>query len=155
MHRRLRIFSAILFLTHATTLYADEMDEFQQAQRSAHHWLDRVDKANYDLSWQEAAEPLKKAVTSDQWKASIAKVRAPLGKMISRQPILVKYTQTLPNAPTGEYVVVQYETRFSNQQTAVETVTPRREQDGQWRVSGYFIKDIRKQKATKVDHEAM
>jgi len=66
--------------------------------------------------------------------------REPLGKMISRRPKSATYTRTLPGAPDGEYVVVQYETSFEHKQSAIETVTPLLDHDGNWRVSGYFIK---------------
>jgi hypothetical protein len=46
----------------------------------------------------------------------------------------------MPGAPDGEYITFRYATRFANKRTAVETVTPMRDIDGQWRVSGYFIR---------------
>lgn len=53
------------------------------------------------------------------------------------------YMTSLPGAPDGEYVVVQFETSFTNKKAAAETVTPMLENDGQWRVSGYYIKEQR------------
>jgi hypothetical protein len=50
------------------------------------------------------------------------------------------YTNTLPGAPDGEYVVIQYETSFENKKSAIETITPMLDEDGRWRVSGYYIK---------------
>jgi hypothetical protein len=46
----------------------------------------------------------------------------------------------LPGAPDGEYVVFQFDTQFEHKRAAVETVTPMRDPDGSWRVSGYFIR---------------
>ena len=46
----------------------------------------------------------------------------------------------LPGAPDGEYVVFQFDTQFERKRAAVETVTPMRDPDGSWRVSGYFIR---------------
>lgn len=46
----------------------------------------------------------------------------------------------LPGAPDGEYAVIQFETSFANKKSAIETVTPMKDPDGKWRVSGYFIK---------------
>jgi hypothetical protein len=46
----------------------------------------------------------------------------------------------LPGAPDGQYVVIQFETSFENKHNAVETVTPMLEPNGQWRVSGYYIR---------------
>jgi hypothetical protein len=51
-----------------------------------------------------------------------------------------QFTRTLPGAPDGDYVVIQYRTRFEHKAAAVETVPPMRDADGQWRVSGYFIR---------------
>jgi hypothetical protein len=49
------------------------------------------------------------------------------------------YTKTLPGAPAGEYVVIQYDSNFEHQQAAMETLVPTLDGDGQWRGSGYFI----------------
>jgi hypothetical protein len=37
-------------------------------------------------------------------------------------------------------VVIQFDTRFENRPLSMETVTPMREKDGSWKVSGYFIR---------------
>ena len=67
-------------------------------------------------------------------------VRDPLGKVTTRKLKSATYTKSLPGAPDGEYVVIQYESSFEHKQSAVETVTPMLDKDGKWRVSGYFIK---------------
>jgi predicted SnoaL-like aldol condensation-catalyzing enzyme len=67
-------------------------------------------------------------------------VRNPLGRMVSRELISKTYSQSLPGAPDGEYVVIQFATSFENKKSAIETVTPMLDSDGEWRVSGYFIK---------------
>ena len=66
--------------------------------------------------------------------------RDPLGKTTSRKLKSASYTKTLPGAPDGDYVVIQYETSFENKQSSIETVTPMLDKDGKWRVSGYYIK---------------
>lgn len=60
--------------------------------------------------------------------------------MQSRKLKSATYTKTLPGAPDGEYVVIQYDSSFVNKKSAVETVTPMLDKDGKWRVSGYFIR---------------
>jgi hypothetical protein len=49
------------------------------------------------------------------------------------------YATSLPGAPDGEYVVIRYDTTFENKRASVETVTPMRDVDGTWRVSGYYV----------------
>jgi hypothetical protein len=63
-----------------------------------------------------------------------------LGALKSRVIQSSTFTHTLPGAPDGDYVVIKYATQFENQASAVETVTPLREKDGSWHVSGYFVK---------------
>jgi hypothetical protein len=51
-----------------------------------------------------------------------------------------RYTRSLPGVPDGEYVVIQYEAHFEHKDGAIETVTPRLEKDGSWKVTGYFVR---------------
>jgi hypothetical protein len=110
------------------------------AVAAAEQWLLLVDAGKYEESWKEAAEYFKNAVSQDTWHQSLQAVRNPLGKLISRKVKTQVYETSLPGAPDGEYVVIQFETSFKNKKAAVETVTPMMDKDGVWRVSGYYIK---------------
>jgi hypothetical protein len=110
------------------------------AQQSAGNWLGLVDSGKYPDSWQGAASMFKATVSKEQWQGMMHASRDPLGKMLSRKLKSATYTKTLPGAPDGEYVVIQYDSSFEHKQSAVETVTPLLDKDGRWRVSGYYIK---------------
>lgn len=112
----------------------------QLAQTSAEAWLALTDAGKYPESWQQAAALFKAAVTQEQWVNALNNVRTPLGKVISRKLKSATYTTSLPGGPSGEYVVIQFNTSFANRKDAVETITPTLDKDGQWRVSGYYIK---------------
>ena len=114
--------------------------QVEQAVDAAEKWLKLVDDGDYGKSWDEAAGYFKKAVSKDQWQSSLAAVRVPLGKVISRKVKSKRYTKRLPGAPDGEYVVIEFDTSFENKSSAIETVTPMLDKDGLWRVSGYYIK---------------
>ena len=103
-------------------------------------WLALIDAGRYDESWQETAQLFKAAVTKQQWRTSMVAYRKPLGKLISRTLKTKTYATSLPGAPDGDYVVIQYTTIFENKKSAIETITPMLDGDGQWRVSGYYIK---------------
>ncbi|MCX6875257.1 MAG: DUF4019 domain-containing protein [Verrucomicrobia bacterium] len=111
-----------------------------EAQKAAEQWLALVDAGKFADSWDTAAAYFKAAVTKEQWETSLVAVRKPLGDLVSRKLKSAKYSKTLPGAPDGEYVVLQFDTAFSNKKSAVETITPLLDKDGKWRVSGYFIK---------------
>ncbi len=103
-------------------------------------WLAVVDAEQYDESWEQACAFFKGVVPKDQWVGQISGVRGPLGSVLSREVASAAYTTKLPGAPDGEYVVIEYRTKFQNKATAIETVTPMRDPDGVYRVSGYYVR---------------
>lgn len=110
------------------------------ARRSAESWLALVDAGHYGQSWDQAASLFKQRVSKQQWETAVRKVRQPLGRVKSRELMGSQYLTQLPGVPDGEYVVIQYKTSFEHKKSAVETITPMRDTDGKWRVSGYFIR---------------
>ena len=133
------LLSCLSLVVCSQTLLADEAAE-KAAQAAAEEWLALVDQGQYVESWGTAASYFKNAVPEKQWVQSMQGARQPLGKMISRRLKSATFTTSLPGVPDGQYVVIQYATSFENKASAVETVTPMRDPDKQWRVSGYFIK---------------
>jgi Protein of unknown function (DUF4019) len=131
--------SMLVFLCFSGLALAEEKPE-PVAQQSSDAWLALNDSGKYDDAYQEAAQYFKNAVTKDQWQSSMHASRDPLGKVLSRKVKSATYAKTLPGAPDGDYVVIQYDSSFEHKQSAVETVTPMLDKDGKWRVSGYYIK---------------
>jgi hypothetical protein len=82
----------------------------------------------------------KDRVSVDEWEQQVSGVRESLGELVSRKFKSAEYVTTLPGAPDGKYVVLQYDSSFAHKKAAIETVTPMMDKDGQWRVSGYYIK---------------
>ena len=121
-----------------TLAFADEQTD--QGVAAAKAWLGLVDAKQYKESWVEAAPFFKEKVKEEDWAKMVSAVRGPLGDMKTRELIGAQYMTTLPGAPAGEYVVMQFKTAFQNKADAVETVTPMKDDKGVWRVSGYFIK---------------
>ena len=115
-------------------------DAKKKAVASANEWLGLIDKNQYFESWQTAAAFFKNALTAEQWRQSLEGVRRPLGKVMQRTVKSAQSVNSLPGAPDGSYVVIQYETSFEDKRSAVETVTPMLDKDGRWRVSGYYIR---------------
>jgi hypothetical protein len=112
----------------------------KKAKEAASQWLSLVDAADYATSWDQAAPAFQRAVSKAQWTQMLQVNRAPLGKLLSRSVKSAVYRTSLPGAPDGQYVVIQYETSFEHKKSAIETVTPSQGDDGKWRVSGYFIR---------------
>ena len=110
------------------------------ATKAATAWLKLIDGGDYAASWNTASSYFKEHVTEDQWTQKVGPVRASLGTVVSRKVKSARYLTTLPGAPDGQYVVIQYQSSFGHKKSAIKTVTPMLDGDGQWRVSGYYIR---------------
>jgi hypothetical protein len=110
------------------------------AQVAARSWLSLIDQSRYGESWDSAASFFRTAVTKAAWEDAVQKARSPLEPVGARKLLGASFQTKLPNAPPGEYVVLQYQTKAGGEKTVVEIVTPMKEKDGSWRVSGYYIR---------------
>jgi hypothetical protein len=114
--------------------------EAQAAVEAATEWLALIDSGKYVESWQESSKIFQNAVSKSTWEGQLNTVRVPLGKLIGREVKSTQYSTTLPGAPDGEYVVITFKTVFEKKKSAIETVTPMKDESGIWRVSGYYIR---------------
>ncbi len=109
------------------------------ALEAARAWLAVVDGENYDESWQRSAGYFRSLIGKAEWRQAMEGVRRPLGALRSRHLKNKTYATQLPGVPDGEYVVIQFDSVFEHKKTTVETVTPMLDDDGTWRVAGYYI----------------
>jgi hypothetical protein len=128
-----------LALFSQTPAFADAGSE-KKAVAAADSWLKLIDSGKFAESWDTASDLFKSAGEKEQWAKTVGAVRGPLDKVLQRKLKSKQFMTSLPGAPDGKYVVIQYDTSFENKKAAVETVTPMLDKDGKWRVSGYYIK---------------
>ena len=140
--RAILLGSFVVLLLSVVTAAARASDQaaVDDATKAADRWLKLVDAGDYKQSWETASSLFKNAVIADQWAQQVGSARKPLGALASRKLKSAQYATSLPGAPDGKYVVILYDSVFQNNSDAVETVTPMLDKDGQWRVSGYFIR---------------
>ncbi|MBO9678121.1 MAG: DUF4019 domain-containing protein [Acidovorax sp.] len=119
--------------------FAQQAQDVAQAERAAEQWLHQADEGQYGAAWDASAPVLHATVPRAQWLSTMEAVRTPLGAVRQRVRRSATFMREMPGVPDGEYVVIQYETVFENKAKSVETITPLRDKDGKWRVSGYFI----------------
>ncbi|MGH7942073.1 MAG: DUF4019 domain-containing protein [Limisphaerales bacterium] len=112
----------------------------KEAVEAAQKWLEGIDAGQYAQSWQDASAAFQTAVSEQIWASELSADRKPLGGLESRKLASSRYATQLPDAPDGQYVVMQFDTSFANKKSAVETVTFMLDKDGQWKSSGYFIR---------------
>ena len=112
----------------------------EDAQKTAEHWLALLDAGKYVQSWNETAPSFQRTIPKDQWAMNGKRIRESFGAVVSRKLSGAQYTKSVPGAPPGEYVILKFDSSFSNKRAAVETVTPILDKDGRWKVAGYFVK---------------
>jgi len=110
------------------------------AAAAAEKWLGQVDAGKYAESWKEASTYFQGAVAEKAWVESLNGIRKPLGKLVSRKLKNARNVHSLPGAPDGDYVVMQFDTSLVHKKSAVETVTFVREKSSKWKAAGYYIK---------------
>ena len=101
-------------------------------------WLAVVDSGDYAGSWKGTSQYFKGIVNRDQLVQQLTSVRRPMGQMISRVLTSSTPAASLPGAPDGEYVIMVFNTVFTNKKSGIETLTVVKE--GTWKVAGYYIK---------------
>ncbi|HTB98904.1 MAG TPA: DUF4019 domain-containing protein [Terracidiphilus sp.] len=139
MQRKISI--AILALVLCAVVFAQDQAEKQKtAQQNAQSWLALVDGGSYGQSWQEASSFFQSKISRTDWEKALQQVRSPLGAASNRTAIGSSYQTDVPNAPKGEYVVLQYKTDFAGMGAGVETISLMLDHDGKWRIAGYFVK---------------
>jgi Protein of unknown function (DUF4019) len=135
----LSILFALALWPQSASIHAQQKPE-ELAQKSAEAWLALSDSGKYGESWDQAASTFKGAISRDQWISQLTAVRTPLGKVESRKLAGAQSKSNPPNAPAGEYVVLQFSTTFENRKDSTETVAMFLDKDGKWHTAGYFIK---------------
>jgi peptidyl-tRNA hydrolase len=110
------------------------------ATQAVEQWLAALDAGKYADCWEQSAAAIRKTVPKANLEAALKTALQPFGKVVSRKLLAADYETSLPGAPNGEYVIMQYQTDFESKKGAIETITPTKEADGQWRVSGYYVK---------------
>jgi hypothetical protein len=112
-------------------------DAEQKAIAAAEPWLALVDRGEYSQAWEAGSGVLKKQTGRRDFIKIVGDKRKPFGKVASRQLESKRFTTTLPGAPEGQYVVLQYRVAVANHKSAIETVVLVFGNEKKWRVSGY------------------
>jgi hypothetical protein len=113
--------------------------EEQAAERQALGFLGYLDQGRYADSYAYTGMLIRAQLDRDAYSTEIAKTRAGVGTLQSRELVDAGYTTTVSGAPEGQYVILHYHASFANRPDAVETVYLAFAK-GYWRVSGYNIK---------------
>lgn len=129
----------LLVVVMANLGWTTQNEEVKKAILVSEKWLTLIDEDKYSESWENASSYFRQNIEREEWVKKLKAVRNPLGRLLRRDIISHTYKTSLPGAPDGEYVVIQYNSSFEKKKKAIETVTPMKDHDGIWRIAGYYI----------------
>ena len=112
-----------------------------EAVAAGNRWLAVLDSGDYKTAWHMRAKRIQRggAVHEEQFIAGARARRAPLGRVLRRELMWARFSNTLPGAPDGNYEFLRYKTSFQHKAQAEEALTLTKE-SGHWEVSGYNFK---------------
>jgi hypothetical protein len=114
--------------------------KIQQAETAAARWLALVDSSRYGASWDSAATMFRSQITKPAWQDAVVAARSQVDPLRARRLSSSQYTRQLPQAPPGEYVVLQYSTTARENRRVTEAVVLTLDASETWRVAGYFVR---------------
>lgn len=106
--------------------------------------IQMVDQGKIGELWDDAASVTKKRVARPEFVRQVEAWRSPLGEPQQRTWMSVNRQMVASENPdvAGQYVSIEYETRFANAANRVvrEMTSFRLDPSGTWRLSGYVLR---------------
>jgi hypothetical protein len=131
---------ALLGIILALTSVVNAQPSADAGVEAATAWLKLIDDGNYAASWQDASSYFRSQIPEDKWVDTIGNLRKLLGGLAGRELASAQAVTTLPGAPDGNYLVVQFRSSFTSKHSAIETVIMLLAKNGQYTVAGYFVR---------------
>lgn len=109
----------------------------EDSAKAAQEWLAIVDKGNFADSWENGSVVMKLRIPKNTWVTLLEAMHKGKGNTIERKILEQRPAVDPKGLPQGEYMVIVYNTKFSNKADAKELVTLVLESSGQWKVLTY------------------
>lgn len=115
-------------------------EDIAQATKMTDAWVKLIDQGNYGDAWDQTGAQFKKLVGRDAWPKQIDPFRKSLGPLNTRTLESATYTDSIPDAAPGHYVIIRYTSSFKRKPATLEEITAQKEDDGVWRPLGYYVR---------------
>lgn len=116
----------------------DVVELTAEKREAADRYLTLLDRGRYAEVWNQSASIFQETVTVEDWISQVSRLKEPLGKAKTRRQRDAIGQQDPLNHPPGDYVLINFETGFENDDV-LETLVLYKER-GDWLLAGYFLK---------------
>ncbi len=111
------------------------------ARAFAEAFLAAADAGEVADTWPLVAETLRQRSGREVWEATLRSTRAALGSLRSRELSRHGFSETLAEAPPGDYFVFDFNSEFERAMVVERVVCVLQGSEG-WRVAGYFVTTV-------------
>lgn len=103
--------------------------------------LQAIDRDQAGALWDASSNVTKRSTKREDFVGYVGRTRKPLGTAAARSWIGVRRELVGDGAqlPPGLYASIEFSSQFQGKRSAKELISLRRDEDGQWRFSGYVI----------------
>ena len=133
------LLSSLTAVTVSALLAVSARAATEEPTSSAWQWLSLLDGGKYSESWADGSALFRARITERSWESKVQIFRDAVGTVVWRDVLEVSTVADPPDLPRGQYTVVHYQSRFTNQKDCHEKVFLMLE-GGLWRVATYDIK---------------
>ena len=112
---------------------------YSEANSTAISWLTLLDQGQYGPTWSQGGSLMHDIISQNQWVAAMQAIRKPLGNASARKASGSQATETLPGGTKGNFMIINYQTSFSNKPYVTEKVTLMAWTYGRWQVIAYDL----------------
>ncbi len=103
-------------------------------------WLKLLDTGKVGAAWDVSSAYLKSVVTRQKWVEGIGRARKPFGKIDKRTAGKFARAHSMPQAPDGDYAILEFDSVYANGKRATEQVIWMLDSGDTWGVAGYYIR---------------
>ena len=107
---------------------------------AAEDFLQLIDSEKYEQGWESSSALMREKIFLEVWNQQIPAMRNKVGALSNRKQDSSSLSDWAEGAPDGQYLTFKYASSFEKKAEAIETIILVLEEDGRWRVAGYFIK---------------
>ncbi|MCH9625844.1 MAG: hypothetical protein S4CHLAM123_10260 [Chlamydiales bacterium] len=113
---------------------------YSAGNAQAIYFLSITDNQAYASSYGETGKLLQDLISKEQWIGAMKASRLDLGYVRARKVTAHQFTNELKGRMRGDFLILKYDTQFSQKASAIETVILMRQgRLGLWKVISYTI----------------
>lgn len=130
----------VLILLSGLNAAEIQAKQHQQAVSAAQEWLDLVENGQLHEGWEKLSSQYRNNVTQQKWEVVFNSLHVKSTKPINRTVLQVSQWKDHSTGSDEKYLMIRIKTTYDDQSERVQMVAPKLDDDGEWRVAGFYFR---------------